>query len=83
MTVHVRATSLNEFLTALGTVNADIVTAGQRGGLLLKTTYPQIAERAHALARSCLGLRTLKTIAENPERPWLPIYVVSVKGFSR
>jgi hypothetical protein len=70
----------NEFLTAVGTVNADILTAGQRGGLVVKTTYPGVADRIHGMARSC-ELRTLQTVAENEAKPWLPIYVVSVKGF--
>ena len=70
------------FLTAVGTVNADIKTDGQRGGILFKTTYPIIADRIESMGKSA-GLRTLRTVAENDAKPHLPIYVVSVRGFRK
>lgn len=75
-------TTRDNFLEGVGVINADIITAGQRGGLLIKTTYPGVADRVASMARSC-GLRTLRTVAEDVARPWLPVYVVSVKGFAK
>lgn len=75
-------TTRNEFLLAVGTINAEFVTAGQRGGLVVKTTYPMVADRVASIAKSC-GLRILQTIAENDDKPWIPIYVVGLKGFGK
>lgn len=44
--------SRDSFLNAIGTVNAEIITAGERGGLKVKTTYPMVAERIASMGKS-------------------------------
>lgn len=74
--------SRDSFLDAIGVVNADVITEGERGGLKVKTTYPGVAERVEGMGKAA-GCRVLRTVAENEAKPWLPIYVVTVKGFRK
>lgn len=72
--------SRDSFLEAVGTVNAEIKVVGERGGIKFKTTYPMIADRIVSMGTSA-GCRVLRTVAANDDKPHLPIYVVTVKGF--
>lgn len=62
----------NEFLTAVGTVNADIKLP--RTSAIYSTKYRLVAERIASLGRS-IGATVQETITDDV------VYVVGVKGF--
>lgn len=70
----------NEFLTLVGTVNADIRVV--RGTLRYETGYLLVAGRIAHLARTA-GLRVLHTAVPMPGREYLNTEIVTIKGFAK